>query len=110
MTPLRDDPSFDFAAVFAAALPNDVLCELLGIPAADWDLIRADTDDLNHREHGSDNRSRVSMAGALRLAAYFVDLVGDLRHHPGDDLTSGLILAEVDARGSPTRRSSRSCS
>ena len=33
---------------------------------------------------------------ALRLADYFVGLVADLRRHPGDDLTSALIQAEVN--------------
>lgn len=96
LAPLHDDPTFDFAADYAAALPNDVLCEMLGIPAADWDQIRYDTDELNHRDDGSDNRSRVSMLAALRLAAYFGDLVGELRRCPGDDLTSHMLRAEVD--------------
>lgn len=96
LAPLHDDPTFDFAADYAAALPNDVLCELLGIPAVDWDLIRHDTDELNHRDDGSDDRSRVSMLAALRLAAYFGELVVELRRRPGDDLTSRMLRAEVD--------------
>ncbi len=46
LEPLRDLPTIDFAADYAAAVPNDVLCELLGIPAADWDQIRSDSDEL----------------------------------------------------------------
>ncbi|SBT65682.1 Cytochrome P450 [Micromonospora sediminicola] len=95
LEPLRDEVTFDFTADFAAALPNDVLCEMLGIPAADWDQIRVDTDDLNHRENGSSGRSRLSTLAALRLAAYFVGLVKELRRRPGDDLTSDMIRAEV---------------
>jgi cytochrome P450 len=93
---LRDQPRFDFAADYAAALPNDVLCEMLGVPEEDWDLIRADTDALNIREHRSDERGLTSVAAAMRMAEYFVDLVTDLRKHPGDDLTSELIAAEVE--------------
>jgi cytochrome P450 len=96
LEPLRDRPTFDFASDYAAALPNDVVCEMLGVPAADWDQIRADTDQLNQRDAGSEERGQKSVEAALRLAYYFVSLVGDLRRHPGDDLTSALIQAEVN--------------
>jgi cytochrome P450 len=96
LEPLRGRPTFDFAAEYAAALPNDVVCEMLGIPAADWDKIRADTDQLNQRDDGSEQRGQHSVEAALRLAYYFVNLVGRLRRHPGDDLTSALIGAEVN--------------
>lgn len=96
LEPLRDQARFDFAADFAAALPNDVVCEMLGVPAADWDQIRADTDQLNQREDGSEDRGPGAVAAALRLANYFVELVNDLRRHPGDDLTSAMIEAEVN--------------
>jgi cytochrome P450 len=96
LEPLRDLPTFDFATEYAAAVPNDVLCELLGIPAADWDQVRADSDELNYHEHGSDGRSAVSTAAALRLADYCLDVVTTLRRRPGSDLTSALTLAEVN--------------
>jgi len=96
LTPLRDQTRFDFATDYASALPNDVVCEMLGVPAADWDQIRADTDQLNQRDDGSDDRNTNSVAAALRLADYFVNLVRDLSRHPGDDLTSTLIEAEVN--------------
>ncbi len=95
---LRGQRRFDFSADYAAALPNDVLCEMLGVPEWDWDLVRADTDALNVREDMSDERGPTSVAAALRMAQYFVDLVTDLRAHPGDDLTSTLITAEVEGR------------
>ena len=96
LAPLRGRPEFDFAADYAAALPNDVLCEILGIPARDWDQVRADVDDLVLRDNGSDGRGPVSVAAALRLAGYLLGLVAALRRHPGNDLTSSLINAQVD--------------
>ncbi|SBT65681.1 hypothetical protein GA0070622_2684 [Micromonospora sediminicola] len=90
--------TFDFAADFAAALPNDVMCELVGIPAADRDWIRADNDRLNECEDGTDERSGEAVAAGFRLAVYYVDLIGRLRKHPGDDLTSAMIQARVDGR------------
>jgi cytochrome P450 len=96
LEPLRDLPRFDFAADYAAALPNDVVCEMLGVPDEDWDQVRADTDQLNQREDGSEERGQSAVAAALRLADYFVGLTKDLRRAPGDDLTSALIQNEVN--------------
>jgi cytochrome P450 len=96
LEPLRGQNRFDFAADYAAGLPNDVVCEMLGVPAEDWDQIRADTDQLNQREDGSEDRGPNAVAAALRLADYFVGLVRELRRRPGDDLTSLMLQAEVD--------------
>jgi cytochrome P450 len=98
LAPLRDLRSFDFAADYGAALPNDVVCEMLGLPMDDWDQVRADTDQLNQHEDGSDERGQNAVSAALRLANYFTELVTELRRHPGDDLTSGMIRAGVDGR------------
>jgi cytochrome P450 len=96
LEPLLENDYFDFAADYAAAVPNDVVCEMLGIPMSDWDLIRADTDLLTKRENESDERSADTLAAAFRLATYYVHLVADIRRHPGDNLTSILTEATVD--------------
>jgi cytochrome P450 len=98
LTPLRDQHHFDFAADYAAALPNDVVCEMLGVPMDDWDQVRADTDQLNQHEDGSDERGENTVSAALRLANYFTDLVTQLRRHPGADLTSQMIGSDIDGR------------
>lgn len=96
LQPVLDGDNFDFADSYAAALPNDVMCELVGIPAADWDQIRADNDLLNHCEDDTDHRSSATLDAGFRLAIYYVDLVNDKRKHPGDDLTSVMLQARVD--------------
>jgi cytochrome P450 len=96
LEPLLERHIFDFAADYAAAVPNDVVCEMLGIPSSDWDLIRANTDQLTRRENESDERSAATLAAAFSLATYYVQLVSDIRRHPGDNLTSILIKADVD--------------
>lgn len=98
LEPLRDLTTFDFAQDYAAGLPNDVVCEMLGVPAEYWDQIRADTDQLNQREDGADDRGPNSVNAALRLADLFLDIVRDLRRRPGDDMTSLMILADVNGR------------
>jgi cytochrome P450 len=95
LAPLHEQHSFDFATDYAAALPNDVVCDMLGMPVEDWDQLRADTDQLNQRADGSDERGEHSVSAALRLAEYFVGLVTDLRRHPRDNLTSQMIRSEV---------------
>jgi cytochrome P450 len=95
LEPLLEQETFDFAADFAAALPNDVMCELVGIPAADRERIRADNDLLNHCEDGTDTRSAETIAAGMRLAVYYVNLVLDRRKHLGDGLTSDMLRAEV---------------
>ena len=96
LLPLLERPTFDFAGEFAAAVPNDVMCDLVGIPAADWDQIRADNDVLNHCEDGTDVRSSETIAAGFRLALYYVSLVNERRRRPADDLTSAMIAARVD--------------
>jgi hypothetical protein len=79
------DGVIDLLARYARPLPIAVICELLGVPAADRGWIR-DTvyayDD--HAEHDRVERE---------LAAYFTGLVAAKRADPGDDLTSALVLA-----------------
>jgi cytochrome P450 len=96
LVPLLDQPGFDFASDFAAALPNDVMCEVMGIPAADRDVLRTYNDLLNHCEDNSEQRSQATITAGLRLAVYYVGLVNERRKRPGDDLTSTLIRARID--------------
>jgi cytochrome P450 len=98
LEPLLERDRFDFAADYAAAVPNDVVCEMLGIPCADWDLIRFDTDLLTKRGNESDERSADTLGAAFRLATYYVNLVSDIRRHPGDNLTSILTQADVGGK------------
>jgi cytochrome P450 len=97
LAPLRDDPAFDLAD-FGAALPHDVMCEVVGIPEADRDALRDENDLLNHCEDGTDKRSPDTVAAGYRLAAYYVDLIDDRRRRPRDDLTSAMLDARVDGR------------
>lgn len=96
LAPLLSKPGFDFAGEFAAALPNDVICELIGIPAADRDRIRALNDQLKLHEDSSESATADQRLAGLRLAEYYIGLIADRRRHPGDDLTSLLVQARAD--------------
>jgi len=79
----------DLLGAYARPLPIAVLCELLGIPAADrpWIAVAVAAYD-EHAEH-----QRVE----LELAAYFTGLITARRAEPGDDLVSALVLARDNA-------------
>ncbi|MGD0704816.1 MAG: cytochrome P450 [Trebonia sp.] len=75
----------DLLGAYARPLPIAVLCELLGIPAADraWIAVTVAAYD-EHAEHQRVERE---------LAAYFAELIAARRAEPGDDLVSALALA-----------------
>jgi len=86
----------DWITDFAGRLPMDVICELMGVPAADRDELRRLADLVVHREPGVFDVPAAGMAASLELVAYYVDLVEHRRRAPGEDLTSALLTAEVD--------------
>jgi cytochrome P450 len=79
----------DLLGAYARPLPIAVICELLGIPAADraWIAVTVAAYD-EPTEH-----QRVE----LELAAYFTEVIAARRAEPGDDLVSALVLARDNA-------------
>ena len=79
----------DLLGAYARPLPVTVLCELLGIPAADRARITVTVTAYDNRaEHQRVERE---------LAAYFTELIAARRAEPGDDLVSALVLARDSA-------------
>jgi cytochrome P450 len=77
----------DLIDAFAFPLPIQVICELLGVPAADRDSFRAWSNVI---VTGSQAGSR--LPGAIQaMVSYIRDLIADRRRHGGDDLLAGLI-------------------
>ena len=91
------DGNADFVAEVAAPLPLQIICDMMGIPHEDeakvfhWTtvLMGAGDDEVSG---GYDE----IIAVATELAAYGTQLAEDRRAHPGSDLTSNLVHAEVD--------------
>ena len=75
----------DLLDAYARPLPIAVLCELLGIPAADRGWIGVTVAAYDERaQHDRLERE---------LAAYFAELIAVRRAEPGDDLVSALVVA-----------------
>jgi methyl-branched lipid omega-hydroxylase len=91
------DGECDFVEEFAAALPLEVICDMMGIPSEDtarvfhWTnvILGAGDPDI-----GGDYT--VLMANALEMFQYAQQLGEDRRAHPTDDITSVMMNADVD--------------
>lgn len=88
--------SFDFIADFAGKLPMDVISELVGVPPADRQHLRARADEVMHRNDGVADVPMSAIEASMELLAYYADMVAQRRRRPTDDLTSALLEAEVD--------------
>jgi hypothetical protein len=92
--------SIDFIRDFAIPLPVTVIAQMLGVPAADRDRLRAWSVAFGKLINGrilSPEESREAQVGVMQFVKYFRDLIAERRHHPTDDMLSGLI--EVEERG-----------
>ena len=86
----------DFVAEFAGKLPMDVISELMGVPVADRDQVRAWADGVMHREDGVNDVPAAAIEASLNLIVYYQDMVAERRRKLADDLTSALSEAEID--------------
>jgi cytochrome P450 len=86
----------DLIADYAGKLPMHVIARMLGVRREDEDQLRAWSDALLHREEGLPDVTPEGIAASIELFRYFAALVREKERDPGDDLTSALIVAEVD--------------
>lgn len=88
--------SFDFISDFAGRLPMDVISEMTGVPRSDRAEVRRLADLLVHREEGVFDIPKEGIEAAVTLAGYFGEMVSSRRSRREEDLTSGLIDAEIE--------------
>jgi methyl-branched lipid omega-hydroxylase len=89
----------DFVAQFAAPLPLQVICDMLGVPAADEQQILDWTNvilGIGDPEFGQS--LEVFGAAAMGMFAYAQALGEDRLRNPREDITSTLMHAEVDGQ------------
>lgn len=88
--------SFDYITEFAGRLPMDVISDLVGVPSADREHLRALAETVMHREDGVTDVPKSALSAAVDMLVYFADMVAQRRRNPTDDLTSALVEAEVN--------------
>jgi len=96
LDPMLEAGSSDFISEFAGRLPMDVISEMLGVAPSDRQELRRLADLLVHREDGARDVPPEGVEAFFAVHAYYTELLADRRRNPRDDLTSALLVAEVD--------------
>jgi len=94
----------EFVEDFGNPLPLAVMCELLGVPAEDYDTFRVWTADVGlvfSLAHGGDIPRRVENA-LIGLNGYVDGIMADKAASPADDLISALVSAQQEDNGRVT--------
>lgn len=78
----------DLVESYCSPLPIRVICQLFGIPEADWPAL---SDWVEKAVSLTAHSGEETMAAMMNLAAYFTELVATKRAAPSDDLLSTLI-------------------
>jgi cytochrome P450 len=89
----------DFVREIAAALPLQIICEMMGIPESEWRGVFEKTNLIlgaGDPEYGED--PQVILPAALELSQLAQDLGRHRLEHPTEDLVSALMHAEVDGQ------------
>jgi cytochrome P450 len=91
----------DFVEDIAARLPLAIICEMMGVPRADWHYMF----ELSNRTIGADdpeyqvageNQAQTAQRAMMEIFGYYARLVQARRAQPTDDLVSIITHAEVD--------------
>jgi cytochrome P450 len=84
----------DVVRDIATPLPVLVVAGMMGVPEADWPLLRELVEKIMTVGRGNQNRMRAITAGVQGMLDYFAPLVDERAMKPGDDLISQLAVGE----------------
>jgi cytochrome P450 len=90
-----DPKHFDVVHDFSALFPVEIITRMLGVPEEHRQNIRIWLDKSLHREPGQIGFSEAGMAAAIESGIVYYNLILEKRQHPGDDMISRLIAAEI---------------
>ena len=93
---VADRDEFDLVEDVAGLLPSYVVAEMLGIPHRDGVELYRLTETL-HADPASQPEG-AGLAAVLEMFNYAGGVWAEKRAHPGDDLASALVTAEVDGQ------------
>lgn len=88
--------AFDAVADFAGPFPVEVVCEIVGVPAAERQQIRHWTDAALEREVGNPFPTAAGIEASIAMGEYVMALVAERRRRPADDMIGHLLAAEVE--------------
>ena len=77
-----DGESVDYVDEFAGKLPMDVISELMGVPEADRDQVRAWADGVMHRDDGVTDVPPSAIEASINLIVYYQAMVAERRKKP----------------------------
>jgi cholest-4-en-3-one 26-monooxygenase len=93
---VADRGECEFVEDVAAKLPLEMICEMIGLPEADWPRMF----EISNRLIGSNDPDFDADGGpeaaAFEIYSYCDAVAADRRAHPRDDLMTTLVHAEVD--------------
>lgn len=95
---IRDAREFDFVETVGAHLPFQVISDLLDIPKADRPRLRELIDLILGVNDSAVSDADTSIGAVVEFFDYAINLGRQRRQNPGDDITSQLMLAEVDGK------------
>jgi biflaviolin synthase len=93
---LQDGPPADLTEAVLSPFPIAVICELMGVPAADRQDMHSWTQLILSSSHGAE----VSEKAKNEMGAYFADLIGVREGSTGEDVAS--LLGAALGRGEVT--------
>jgi cytochrome P450 len=98
------DGRSDVISVLAAALPVEVIAELLGVPEPERSALRGWSNAIVTMYEptvadpaGGDERRAAAERASAEFVAALRELAGHRARHPGEDLVSDLVAAGIDA-------------
>jgi cholest-4-en-3-one 26-monooxygenase len=92
----------DFVTDVAARIPTAIICEMMGVPRDDQDMMfelgsmAIGANDPEYQIEG--DRQKTGEAAQQGMFQYFVNLVEERRRNPGPDLVSALVHGEMAGR------------
>ncbi|MDO8434015.1 MAG: cytochrome P450 [Candidatus Binatus sp.] len=90
----------DLVVDVAAKLPTAVICEMLGVPREDWDLmftfgnLSLGSEDPEYQLGGS--AQKTAAKAQKDVFNYFMTMITERRKNPGEDLVSALVHGEIE--------------
>ena len=96
LEPALEMGTFDFVDDFATMIPVDVISDLIGVPRADRPMLTRLSQQIMERDDAHGQLTVAVREANMQLARYYHALIDERRRHPGEDLASALLQAEID--------------